>query len=118
MLSDILTGLIGIAIVAFGGQGIRALAGLIKNFDLAKKLKLDALIDKAAGVAIHAVEQWGRTLSSKPESAKKLEKALEAMDVELSRLRIKLTPEEKKARIEALLNKCKSEVEHKDAPTG
>lgn len=109
---DILWTVAGAAVTALAGTGVGLVVRWLKNLGWVKKLHVDHIIDKAAELAIHYAEQWGKTASKK--GAEKLNKAKEAFEAELSRQGVKLDAGAMETRLESIFNKIKEKVEHKE----
>jgi len=110
---DVIWTIAGAAVTALAGTGVGLLVSWLKNLKIIKKLGIENLIDKAAEIAVHAAEAWGRKASLK--GAEKLNKAKEAFEAELAKQGIKLDAGQIEARLESIFNKLKETIEKKPA---
>ena len=113
-LQSILWTIAGAAVTALAGTGIGVLVSWLKKLKIVKKFNLEHLIDKAADIAINYAESWGRNAAKK--GAEKLNVAKEAFQAELDRQGLKLEAGDMNRRLEAIFNKIKDAVEHKEKP--
>jgi len=106
---DVLLGIVGVAITALAGTGIKALVTWISAQKFVKKLHLEALVEKIGELAIHYAENLGRKLGAK--GVEKLNIAKERLMSELKKQGISIDNDSAEKLLESIFNKVKDIVE-------
>lgn len=112
MFEEIFYPILGAVVIAVGGSAITGLFAWVKNLSFIRKLNMENLIDELGEIAINYAEAVGRKLKYKGD--KKLEEAREHFLKSLKSHGINYKKFDVDERLEAVFNRVKIFVEHKD----